>query len=56
MGACCCSCISGGDGEGGSAAETELQQRNAEADKKTLAIARGMSSPTIEVEDRVKVS
>jgi hypothetical protein len=53
---CCCSCL-GGDQEDGSpsAAETELQAQNAEVDKKILSIARGMSAPTIEVEDRTKV-
>lgn len=56
---CCCSCWGGGgeeeNGSASSAAETELQAQNAEGDRKMLSIARGMSAPTIEVEDRTKV-
>lgn len=52
---CCSSCLGGGDDGAPSAAETEMQAQNAEADKKILSIARGMSAPSIEVADRTKV-
>lgn len=51
----CCSCLKGGvedDSNGTAAAETEL----AETARKHLCISRGMSAPSIEVEDRVLVS
>ena len=61
MGGCCCSCC--GDGNNSNddkatsltAAEIELQAQQAEKDLKSLAVARGMSAPTIEVMDRVQV-
>ena len=56
MGGCCSRCCSSTDGDNGngevSAAELELQ---AQADLKSLCIVRGMSAPTIEIEDRTKV-
>jgi hypothetical protein len=56
MGACCSRCCRSSDGDDGngevSAAELELQ---AQADLKSLCIVRGMSAPTIEIEDRTKV-
>jgi hypothetical protein len=56
MGACCSRCCnsSGNDDGNGevSAAELELQ---AQAYLKSLCIVRGMSAPTIEIEDRTKV-
>jgi hypothetical protein len=60
MGGCCSCCgDSENDGNDGkatlSSAEIELQAQLAEKDLKSLAIARGMSAPTIEVIDRVKV-
>lgn len=57
----CCSCCGGGSNDGDddkvtlSSAEIELQAQQAEKDLKSLSIARGMSAPTIEVVDRVKV-
>jgi hypothetical protein len=60
MGGCCSSCFGGdNDGDDGkvtlSNEEIELQAQQAEKDLKSLSIARGMSAPTIEVIDRVKV-
>ena len=57
----CCSCCGGGDNDDDkattlSSTEIELQAQQAEKDAKSLAIARGMSAPTIEVIDRVKVN
>lgn len=59
----CCSCCGGDSSDDGnntnkvtlSSAEIELQAQQAEKDAKSLAIARGMSAPTIDVMDRVKV-
>jgi len=52
---CCCSCIGGGDdGSPTGASETEMQEQEL-ADRKILSIARGMSAPSIEVEDFNKV-
>ena len=58
----CCSCCGDGNNDGNSdgkatlsSAEIELQAQQAEKDSKSLAIARGMSAPTVEVIDRVKV-
>jgi hypothetical protein len=61
MGICCSCCTSRDDGDGDdkatmSTAELELQSQQAEKDLKSLAVARGMSAPTIEVEDRTKVN
>lgn len=56
MGACCSRCCNSSDSEEGngdvSAAELEMQ---AQADLKSLCVVRGMSAPTVEIEDRTKV-
>jgi hypothetical protein len=60
MGGCCSSCCGiGNDGDDDkgalSAAELELQAQKSQADLKSLSVARGMSAPTIEIQDRTKV-
>jgi hypothetical protein len=62
MGGCCSSCFGGRNNDDDddkatlSTAELELQAQQTEKDLKSLSIARGMSAPTIEVEDRTKVN
>jgi hypothetical protein len=55
---CCSSCLGrteNDNGGGSSAAETEMRAQNDEAAAKVLAVARGMSAPTIDVIQRTKV-
>ena len=53
---CCCSCIGGKEGEDEGAVVSETEMREQElANRKVLAIARGMSAPSIDVQDYNKV-
>jgi hypothetical protein len=56
---CCSSCLGRNENDNGgcsSAAETEMRAQNDEATAKVLAVARGMSAPTIDVIQRTKVT
>ena len=53
---CCCSCSGGKEGEDEGAVVSETEMREQElANRKVLAIARGMSAPSIDVQDYNKV-